>query len=142
MNAERADRENQADDVREAALRYMLEAARKSGGKRNHYYLGIGPGRSKADPSDAFLERFAGHEPLVKKQSECLTDGPEGVRDKSSGERGLLFALADIRWITDTEVHVPAGWFGGFLYGYSCNLELKTEDGQWKVLRRFAVSAS
>lgn len=79
------DRSAIEDDIREAVFRYQFNH-NASGLKQNAkvYYLSFG--EEGKEPSDAFLERFKGHTPPVKKASEF-----------NGGQQGLVFNVTTIQ---------------------------------------------
>jgi hypothetical protein len=118
---------SETDDISEAAFRYMFFG-------KSAYYLAIIMGEKKVDPDDALLKRFADHKPPVKKVSECtVTSAHEGVRDKETGEHGLIFRLGEPRWTSDKEVEIDGGYYESGLAASGNTYYLKKEDGKWKV---------
>lgn len=96
------------DDVREAVFLFQFDH-NASGLQQNAkvYFLSLGGG--DRDPSDEFMERFRGLKPPVKKVSEC-TASVTGVKDKETGEHGLIFRVTSIKWVSDSEVEVEGGY--------------------------------
>ena len=84
------------------------------------------------DPDDAFMKRFAGDKPRVAKRSESI-ESPEGVKDKTTGETGLVFNVDDIRWLSDEEVQVSGGYFEAGLSASGNTYHLKKRKGKWAV---------
>jgi hypothetical protein len=117
---------SETDAIREAAFRYMFfgECA---------YYLAIIMGDKEVDPDDAFLKRFADRKPPLKKVSECTASKHEGVRDKETGEHGLIFRLGEPRWMSDTEVEIDGGYYEYGLAASGNTYYLKKENGRWEV---------
>ena len=125
------DRKDQEDDIREAVFRWQFahnSSALKQ--KAKAYYLRIG---EKGDPSDAFMKRFAKDKPPVRKFSACTSGPAEGVRDKATGERGLVFRISSLKWKTDTEVELKGGYYEGGKSSSGNTYTVKKEDGKWKV---------
>jgi len=105
------DRIAEADNAREAMFRYMIAEHGSLQGEDGHcYFLSVqnGDARRWSDPSDAFMKRFAGLAPAVKKVSECDSDASRGVTDRATGARGHILHLDPIRWLSDREVEL--GW--------------------------------
>src|SRR5262245_52028284 len=86
--------DSERDDIREATFRYMF-THNASGQKPDAgvYCLEI----EDADPSDAFMARFAGSMPPVKKASQCTASGEDGVRDKKTKKPGLILRVEAVR---------------------------------------------
>ena len=106
-------RESQTDDIREAVFRWQFDHNASSQQKKAQaYFLGVG---DRDDPTDEFMKRFANHKPPVRKASACSADAGKGVRDKKTGEKGLIFRVRKIEWKSDTEVEVQGGYYEGGL---------------------------
>ncbi|HEV7784278.1 MAG TPA: hypothetical protein VGQ28_03010, partial [Thermoanaerobaculia bacterium] len=108
-----ADRAAEELDIREATFRYQF-SHNASGLKERAgaYYLSIADKSGRVDdPPGKLLKRFVGNSPPVKKASESLASPDQGVVDKKTGERGLVFRIGAIRWISDTEVEVSGGCY-------------------------------
>ena len=69
--------------------------------------------KEHTDPPADFMKRFANNKPPVKAFSECVWPTKKGVLDKKTGERGLVFYIAAIKWVSDTEVEVTGGYVEG-----------------------------
>lgn len=132
-------------DIREATFRYLF-GNNASAAKQNarSYYLAIHPTGNISDPGNdstkhftggdpdaAFMKRFAGNTPPVKMSSEC--DLANEVRDKKTGERGVVFCTGKIRWISETEVEVQGGYYEGNLSASGGGYRVKKVNGKWTV---------
>lgn len=130
LRAEKAG-QSQTDDIREAVFRYLFDHNGSGQQKNAHaYYLGVG--EKADDPTDQFMKRFSDHRPPVRKRSSC-SSGDDGVRDKITGEQGLIFHVGSIKWISDTEVEVYGGHYEGTLGASGHTYMVKKENGKWKV---------
>lgn len=119
------------DDIREATFRYQfLHNASGLQQKADVYFLSLG-GKDR-DPSDEFMKRFADHKPPVKKVSQSA-GRMEGVRDKATGGRGLIFRVEAIKWVSDTEVTVSGGYYEGGLSSSGNSYHLKKQKDKWVV---------
>ena len=126
------ERESQIDDIREAVFRWQFEHNASALQKNAKvYFLRID--KNKSDPSDAFMKRFAEHNPPVRKVSACSSDPDKGVQDKKTGEKGLIFNVIEIRWISDAEVEAAGGYYEAGLSASGNIYTLKKENGKWKV---------
>jgi hypothetical protein len=87
-----------------------------------------------SDPNDDFMKRFTGNIPPVKKASQCLTSFEnDEVKDKESGEPGLLFYVFHINWVNESEVRVLCSYYKTCLtmQGYECTLKLI--NNSWQI---------
>ena len=127
-------RENQTDDIREAVFRWQFDHNASGQNKKAQvYFLGIGD--RGGDPTDEFMKRFADHKPPVRKVSACSADAGKGVRDKKTGETGLIFRVTKIEWKSDTEVRVKGGYYEAGLSASGNTYTVKKENGKWKVTK-------
>lgn len=125
-------RAGQVDDIREAVFRWQFDH-NASGQQKNAKVYFLGFHGKQGDPTDEFMKRFAGHNPPVRKVSACESDAKKGVRDKTTGEMGLIFWISNVRWKSDTEVELGGGYdeSGG---SASTNVYVvKKVAGKWKV---------
>src|SRR5262245_24284771 len=73
-------------DIREATYRYQFgKNASGQQQRAKNYYLSVYTGDKETDPDDAFIKRFVGNMPPVKKVSECAASANKGVVDKKTG---------------------------------------------------------
>ena len=136
------ERSSQADDIREAVFRYQF-VSNACGCEKEVYFLSLG--RSKftdKDPGDEFLERFQGHKPAVKKVSKSTTHVTEGVRDKETGESGLIFRVIEITWISDLEAEVEGGYYLNGLNSSGNWYRIALEGGEWVIKEETLRSVS
>ena len=68
-----------------------------------------------SDPPDAFLARFRGETPQVKKASLALMGKHAAVIDRGKRGFALLFTAEKIRWVTNDVVEVSGGYAEGDL---------------------------
>jgi hypothetical protein len=125
-------RESQTDDIREAVFRWQFDHNASGQQKKAQvYFLAIG--EKGDDLTDEFMKRFADHKPPVRKVSACSSDAGKGVRDKKTGETGLIFRIRKIEWKSDTQVEVKGGYYEGGLSASGNTYTVKKENGKWKV---------
>jgi len=123
-------------DIREATFRYQF--GKNASGQQQaakNFYLAVPGGGKGTDPDDAFMKRFAGNKPTVKRLSECDSSDDKGVVDKKTGERGLIFTTGAIKWVSDTEVEISGGYYEAGLSASGNTYFLKKVDGKWKVIK-------
>ncbi|MCW5555100.1 MAG: hypothetical protein KIS67_23415 [Verrucomicrobiae bacterium] len=119
-------------DIREAVFRYQFQ--HDGSALLNNavaYYIAI-KGR---DPTDEFIQRFAGHIPPMKKASLCIIDAREGVRDVKTDQRGLRFDVGSVKWIGDTQAEVSGGFYKHGLSASGNTYDLTQQNGIWCVTR-------
>ncbi len=87
----------------------------------------------EANPSDALLTRFAGRRPPVKKVSESLSQQYEGIYDKETGKKGILFRITSIKWVSETEAEVEGGHYTGPLAASGHVYKMRFENDKWVV---------
>jgi len=123
----------QEDEIREAVFRYEFRHNSSGQGARAGVYC-ISVGEQNADPPDGFMRRFAGFTPPVRKASDCSTHPLNGVVEKKTGKRGLLFRVRSVKWLSDTEVHVVGGYFeDGLSASGNTYTVVRTRNG-WMVI--------
>jgi len=139
-------RANQADEVREVALRYALgEYGPYVQGKRWKkellsdctFFLSI----AGKDPSDEFMQRFADGGPVMKKRSEWKSRLTRGQTDRFLGQTAG-FDIWRLQWKTDGEVMAEVGAYLGQRERCWWKLVVVNRNGKWTVDRRleFAVT--
>ncbi len=127
-------RESQEDDVREAVFRWQF-GHNASGQKTNAHAYFLAIGEKGVDPTDAFMKRFAGHTPPVRKVSAASASAGRMVFDKETGETGLIFRVMSIKWKSDTEVDVTGGYYESGFSAAVNTYTVRKEEGKWKVTR-------
>lgn len=99
-------------DICEAILGYMVDfQAPGQQRKPEGFYIAIsrrvnGTDKENAftqssDPDEAFMRRFAGHIPPVKKRSEAIYN--EAVYDAIAAERAVIGEMSRLKWFPDSE---------------------------------------
>lgn len=128
-----ASRQAREDDIREAVFRYLF-THNSSGGQSNvgAYYLSLAD--DAQDPSGEFMIRFRDEQPPVKKVSSCTYSAADGVRDIATGERGLIFRVTSLRWVSASEAKAEGGYYEGGLSGSGSIFRVGQRNGRWTVL--------
>jgi hypothetical protein len=117
-------------DVREAVFRYMFD----------HYNYGSSVKvyciEAERPLPDSFIQRFSGIKPQVVWGSDCDKSGPmNGVRNKKTGERGLLMTIIDIQWISGHEAEVKVEAFSDGIAANWNALRVVFKENHWKVVK-------
>jgi hypothetical protein len=131
-----ATREVIKDDVDEAVFRYLF---------RQHpnikvYFLSRGVGDGLSSPTDAFMSRFRGRSPAVKKVMESYRSQYE-IKDPVTDERGLILHLSGIQtvgrdhdWSSSSVVfEVTASWAPTGMHKTECKFRVRRESGNLRV---------
>ncbi len=129
------DRASEELDILEAVFRYQF-AYHFSIRSADHYdciFLSL-PG--KQDPPAAFLSRFAGQSPLVEPASSAAPEPWDGIRDRVTGGRGVLFHVNRLRWIDDKAVEVDGGHYECSLGASDALYQVERRSGAWVVVSR------
>jgi hypothetical protein len=120
----------QEDNIREAAFRYLfLHNASGLQQAAQVFCLSVN-GR---DPADMFMSRFRNEKPRVLRSSDCSKGGWNGVRDRRTGEEGLLFELTDVYWYSDDEVYVDGSYYSAPLSAAGYSWRVLHERSGWVV---------
>lgn len=120
----------QEDNIREAVFRYVfLHNASGLQQDARVFCLSV----NGYDPSDMFMFRFRNEKPRVLRSSECVKGGWSGVRDRETGEEGLLFELTDVYWYSDDEVYVDGIYYSAPLSAAGYSWRVLQERSGWIV---------
>lgn len=144
----------QEDNIRETVLRYQFQH-NGSGIQQNAgaYYIslydeGVEPASPVKEfalivhalvfdrpgvPSDGFIRRFRGHSPPVKKVSQCILE-INGIRDRKTGQRGLMLSVGRIKWINDQTVEVNGGYYEGGMSASGNTYRVVRREKTWVVV--------
>lgn len=117
------------------------------------YYLSVSKISERKDPSEELLKKFKNYNPPVKKVSDSMIaqglskDWKRGqktnfVKDKITGELGIIFFISEIKWISDKEVEVTGGYFEHALSGSTNLYKIIRKDGNWIVKEEKAINVS
>ncbi len=85
------------------------------------------------DPADDFMLRLSNMTPPVKKMSEAIRNISWGVKDKITGETGLIIYVGPIIQRSETSAELNGGWY---FNGGDCGViryVLHKEEGRWWV---------
>jgi hypothetical protein len=127
-------------EIAEATFRYQFaHNASAQRARAQVYCIGLGtttPGLTTPDdPPPAFVSRFGNVSPAVKAYSECSVSATDGVRDRTTGGRGLVFTLTSMRCANGTTCTVEGGYYEAGLSASGNTYFLERRDGGWIVVR-------
>ena len=127
--------------VTEAVFRHLLRPRRDG----SVYFLSVGA-PDDHDPDDAFMERFAGHQPPVKPVSQAILAGatqsglalspapfPGQVIDRGTGRPGLILRVSRLTWLSESEARVEASTFAHGLAARGQLYHVAREGDRWVV---------
>jgi len=121
--------------IRESVFRYeMKECPWGEGGEGTVYFLSQG---TNDDPSSELLARFSQERFPVEPVSASVRDSEGYFRDRSTGARGSIYAVAEIRHVSASEVEAHGS--------YCTNIavfRLRLEKGQWRVVKERRIGRS
>jgi hypothetical protein len=124
------------DDVREATFRYQFRTNASGLQQRARvFFLALRDTKSRQrfDPTEDFLRRFKDHHPRVGPVSAARSSSTDGVIDKTTGERGLIFIVGEIHWLAADRVDVKGGYFEAGESSSGNTYHLRKKDGKWEV---------
>jgi hypothetical protein len=124
------------DDVLEAVFRHQFgHDASGLQWRAKVFFLSV----YDKDPSNNLMDRFEGHEPPVKRVSECeisaKTAGGSDIHvvDRDTGEPGLICRVERITWVSDTEAEVEGGYYAGGRAASGYLYRVVREGEEWVV---------
>lgn len=126
-------RSREEDDVREAVFRYQFDH-NASGLQRSAHAYCLALGDKGADPSEGFIKRFAHNKPPVRKASACHIASSSALVENHTGRPALLFRIANITRISDTEFRVNGGYYEGNVSSSGNGYTVRNEGGRWSVI--------
>lgn len=131
------DRTPELDAIREATFRYQFRNNASGLQQRaTVYFLVLRDPQTRQwlDPGEALLRQFKNHPPRIAKMSEAKRSGSDGVSDKQTGERGLIFIVGKIRWLASDRVDVEGGYYEAGESSSGNIYHLRKKDGKWEVV--------
>jgi hypothetical protein len=90
------------------------------------------------DPSSEFIHRFDDLPQKVKAFSKCVLSD-FGVKDKITGERGIILRISSIRWLSETEAFVEAGSYMGPTGASGVKYRVQFQGKKWIVVSSKAM---
>lgn len=126
-------------DIAEATFRYQF-THNESGQQSNTHVYCIGFERKPAlggweDPPPSLVSRFGDLSPPVKAASECSASSEHGVKDRETGESGLIFGISVIQCTSDTQCMVDGGYYEAGLSASGDTYYLEKTGGKWVVVK-------
>lgn len=120
------DRTSAEDDVRETVFRHQLGDSH-----RGIYFLQV---EDAKEPSSYLLDRLSDTKCRIKPLSAAQKGGMDGVVDRETGERGMIFRVDAIRWIDETKCEVEGGYWADGLAADGNVYQVELKDGIWTVV--------
>jgi sugar (pentulose or hexulose) kinase len=80
------------------------------------------------------MRQFAGRKPPVRKVSAC-EDRQTNVVEKTTGQRGIIFTVSHLRWISSSEVEALGHVYEAGLAAQWATYTLTNSSGKWKVTK-------
>jgi hypothetical protein len=124
------------DDIREVTFRYQfspwLRQIPEQELGRMIFFLAVG--ENKEDPGKEFMGRFINNKPAVKTRSHA-TGGLQGVKDRDTGQPGVIFYVSKIKWLKETEVEVEGAYFGHGQSSSRSTYTLAKKNDKWVVMK-------
>jgi hypothetical protein len=117
-------------DLREAVFRYMFD----------HYnygrYVKVYCIAAERPVPDAFIQRCSQIKPHVVGAFDCDRSAPmSSVRNKKTGETGMLLTIIDIQSIRGDEAKVKVEAFSDGIAANWNTLRIIFKEGHWKVVK-------
>jgi hypothetical protein len=131
------------ENVKEVVFRLQIEHGRVD----DIYYLSFTSIDSKtnklidSDPSGEFIHRFNGLPQKVKPVSQCdLIDF--FVKDKITGEKGIILRIRSVSWLSETEALIESSSYRGPLDAGGINYKVQFQNNKWKIVSSEAMWVS
>ena len=121
------------EDLREATLRHMFK--KNASGMQQSAGIYCIQFENKADPSAAFMARFAHDAKTVRAGSGCTEDARSGVVDKTTKARGLMFRIDAVKFTDKDHATVNGGYFEAGLSASGNVYTLERMKGAWTVVK-------
>ena len=93
------------------------------------YCIGL---EDQRDPDPAFLRRFSGHQPPVKKRSDCVFE-VSGVREIATGRRALIFDVDSVTLLGENDAEATGAYYEAGLSAGGSRFRLARRNGRWEV---------
>jgi len=90
--------------------------------------------KNRTDPPQEVLIALADVVPAVKPYSQCSHTKEQGVRDKASGKRALIFTLRSMECSEPLKCRVDGGYYEGGESASGNSYFLERRDGKWLVI--------
>ena len=80
-----------------------------------------------------FFARFSKYNLQVKPTSACISSGKDGVFDKETQEKGIIFRISDIQQVNTTEFCIKGGFYSHGRAAATQQLQVALEHGEWII---------
>ncbi len=118
------------EDIAEALFRYQFQHYSHLLPYGGAYFIRL----YGKDPDDALLIRFQGHNPPVRRVSECSTKNMK-VIDMQTQKLGLLLYIQAITLRNNESAQADGGFYLHGLAASGNTYFLKKENGKWMVVK-------
>jgi uncharacterized protein (TIGR02996 family) len=121
------DRPRAEDEVREVAFRRLFE----SWNPQVTCFVEVGKGQ---DPSPDLLDRLQDLSPHIRPVSASKpAEDEEGVVDRETGERGILFTVETIRWANPSKCEADGGYYLANQAASGETYQVELTGGKWVI---------
>jgi len=139
-------RKNEEITILETVIRYQIANGDPSNATRlgyAAYFLGYIDEDTfdLFDPDELLVKRLDDVQPPVKPFNQC-TKTYKGVFDNKTNDRGYLLTLGRVKWDSDGEVQVGAGYYSFRLCAAEQIFHLQKTNGRWIVVKEDRLSTS
>ena len=139
-------RKNEEITILETVIRYQIANGDPSHATRlgyPAYFLGYIDEDTfdPFDPDELLVKQLDDVQPPVKLFTQC-TKTHEGVFDNKTHDRGYLLTLGRVKWDSDGDVQVGAGYYSTRLCGADQIFHLQKTNGKWIVVKEDRLSTS
>lgn len=125
---------NEEDCIEEAVYRYQIQNP-EGHQSSDLFFLSV---KDRWDPNNEVVERLASSSYRVKPVSQSV-DQHTVIKDKETGEPGVVLTVGHITWIDKSRVEVALSAYSGFGDAKGYVYELARSENGWMIRnRRFA----
>jgi hypothetical protein len=122
---------DEEDCIREVVFRYQIQNS--EGHKSSDlFFLSL---QEHSDPNYELVKRLASSSYRVKPVSQSI-DQHVIIKDKETGEPGVILSVGKITWIDQTKVEVALSTYSGFGDAKGYVYELARDENGWTVKNR------
>jgi len=123
------------NEIRETVFRYMFPDGAQKDEPGTLALLCISFDKNGPDPTDAFMARFTGHKPPVRKASHCKWGKNGGVIDRGSGKPAAFYHVPSINWISVSKAEAYGESYLGTMGATGFTYIVEKINGKWLVTK-------